>query len=41
VLISQTMQHKTIMKSEKREFMGDTDVVEFAGHFFASCQMVL
>jgi hypothetical protein len=41
-LISQTMQHKTITKSEKRTFMGDTDVVEFTGHFFfANCQLVL
>jgi hypothetical protein len=41
VLISQVMQHKTIMRSEKREFVGDTDVVEFTGHFSAKCQLVL
>jgi len=35
------MQYKTIMRSEKKKFMEDTDVVEFTGHFFANCQLVL
>jgi len=35
------MQHKTIRRSEMREFLGDTDVMEFTGHFSAKCQLVL
>jgi hypothetical protein len=35
------MQHKTIMRSKTRELVGDTDVVEFTGHFSAKCQLEL
>jgi hypothetical protein len=35
------MPHKTKMRSEMREIVGDIGVVEFTGHFSVKCQWVL